>query len=516
MILPEDLQRQFEELLTQPVVLEGRVTHQLMAGQSGRVALIKPVGQVSAVQARAWGEIRPGQACMVCQDPIGSWHVLPTEGTQLRRARLVSYRHSLPSRSVQRFPFKALLYKYNQEENRVEAYIGGDRPPALIFHARTLGAGAIFNQGEGSDDWLAVFTFSDTIDFTNGKIRVISPTVNYTIDNPGGPYFGGGYFGGGPKETNVLLDNFTPRTPSVIESNNTQGFFTTQLRNVFVGAGLPRSDGNVFTIPCEVNSFTESNSGPNSERSIETINEQITIHQDGTFSKREGTSSLYEYQEQSFRRTVVSNNCPRPGDNTPNITGEYLELISPFHGPSGTTITTRSETISDQNSIIFVAPGVENAFEQYSRQVVENGSIVINENRSNTTGETIATLIVVGHDGSYIFGAGTQEEYFVRGSNGDRPFDLFHHPLYLETIDPEFNPYSLDFNLLSLDARVTENEVWFSAKPLPEDIRPGDITVFGRHYDLLSPSNGQDYSGPFMGFNPDVFTIVSLNYFPPS
>lgn len=215
MILPEDLQRQFEELLTQPVVLEGRVTHQLMAGQSGRVALIKPVGQVSAVQARAWGEIRPGQACLVAQDKAGNWHVLPTEGTQLVRRRVVGYRHSLPPVVASRGPVK-ILYTISRDSSW-EFWIGGDAPPRMAFRTPWVDSdlanfpcsARITNSGQGVNDWIIYIDVAkldinsiaeeeigrllDTSSLATfyRSIFVISPSYAYELTNEGqGP--GGG------------------------------------------------------------------------------------------------------------------------------------------------------------------------------------------------------------------------------------------------------------------------------------------------------------------------------------
>lgn len=157
----QDIQDTFEALLNQSTIHQGRVSHQLFAGQIGRVALNQPAGQVSAVQARAWGEIRPGQACMVCKDPSGGWHVLPTEGTQLRRARLISYRHSLPVAVKSRGPIK-VLYTLSCNSSW-EFWVGGDAPPKVVFRLPWVDSDlAIFprsaritNSGQGVNDWIA-------------------------------------------------------------------------------------------------------------------------------------------------------------------------------------------------------------------------------------------------------------------------------------------------------------------------------------------------------------------------
>lgn len=155
-----DIRQTIQSLLGSPTLYQGRASRQLFANQTGRIALDRPTSQVSAVQARAWGEIRPGQACLVCQDSAGNWHVLPTEEAQLVRRRVVNYKHALPSEKPRPvYPFKILFTKVNAN-GETEVYLGGDRPPQLLkVLASPLIAGYVANFGPGLDQWSAYIRY---------------------------------------------------------------------------------------------------------------------------------------------------------------------------------------------------------------------------------------------------------------------------------------------------------------------------------------------------------------------
>lgn len=164
----DDITSRFEAALKQSSILEGRVSRQLVAGQVGRVA-VAGHSKLSAVQARAWGEIRPGQKCLIAQDSAGGWHALPADaGTQLVSRQLVSYRHSLPEgRDRPIYPFKIVFKKLNEQGN-YEFYLGGDRPPQLLKTVNPSASpkGYVANFGPGLDQWCAYIAYGGQYDFT--------------------------------------------------------------------------------------------------------------------------------------------------------------------------------------------------------------------------------------------------------------------------------------------------------------------------------------------------------------
>ena len=240
----DNITSQFEATLKQSSVLEGKVSRQLVAGQVGRVA-VSGHPRLSVVQAQAWGEIRPGQKCLVGQDSSGNWHALPAgAGTQLVRRQLASYRHVLPSRPTGVGRIK-ILYTITRN-GYWEFWIGGDSQPRKVYDHPWVSDGKAFypqspritNTGETADDWIAYLDFSVY---------------------PGDSGYTPGTFSGGassdikiiiltPTQTSVLTQSALSTDSYAISINSSpSGVFEVGFNPKYVGNGYVTSVPNFMT-----------------------------------------------------------------------------------------------------------------------------------------------------------------------------------------------------------------------------------------------------------------------------